>query len=171
MSTGQRLVVINLQPFNTEKIEQYLAQRLAASKAVPGHPAHNVNDTLAFIDRVYDLWDLASRPLLLKLIVDTILEGGIDVTDPTLQFGPSDLYELYTSIKLDLDWGKGPVRRGALTRDQRRQFAETVAVAMHEAGGLFNHHYCIGRRNRARSPLPACSHTYQSGIDTGRLPR
>ena len=38
-------------------------------------------------------------------------------------------------------------------------------------GGLFIHHYCIGRRNRARSLLPACSHTYQSGIDTGRLPR
>ena len=38
-------------------------------------------------------------------------------------------------------------------------------------GGLFIHHYCIGRRNRARSLLSACSHTYQSGSDTGRLPR
>jgi hypothetical protein len=38
-------------------------------------------------------------------------------------------------------------------------------------GGLFIHHYCIERRNRARSLLSACSRTYQSGSDTGRLPR
>ena len=39
------------------------------------------------------------------------------------------------------------------------------------SGGLFIHHYYIGRRNRAPSLLPACSRTYQSGSDTGRLPR
>ena len=60
-------------------------------------------------------------------------------------------------------------RKGLANRDVFSE--EKVAQLRGDPGGLFIHHYCIGRRNRARSLLPACSHTYQSGIDTGRLPR
>jgi hypothetical protein len=126
------LAVINLNPLDPAKIRKYITQRLeTASKS-----NLNADETLSFIERVYDLSDLAKRPLLLRLIVDTIFQGGIDVTDPTLKFGPSDLYEIYTSLKLDVDWGKGVVRRRGLTREQRREFAEAVAVAMYRSGTL-----------------------------------
>jgi len=125
--------IISLEPFTEEKIVAYLEQRLSNTSVI--RPA-SVGQVLSFIQRVYDLSDLASRPLLLRLIVDTIVEGGIDVTDSALQFGPSGLYELYTTIKLDLDWKKGSIRRAILSREERRQFAVSVAMLMQERGTL-----------------------------------
>lgn len=129
----EALAVVNIQPLDAEKIREYIRRKFGS---VEGGFHYSVEDTMAFIARTYDLSDLASRPLLLRMIVDTIMEGAVDVTDLTLQFGPSALYELYISIKLQLDWDKGDVRRGALDRNQRRDFAVAVAVAMYEAGKL-----------------------------------
>ena len=137
LPADDHLAVITLSPFDSEKIKKYITRRLDAYKVGDDSRPHNVDSILSFIKRVYDLSDLAKRPLLLRLIVDTVLRGGIDVTDRTLKLGPSDLYEVYTSLKLEEDWNKGAVRRQGLSREQRRHFAEIVAVAMYESGTLY----------------------------------
>lgn len=137
MPSDDTLSVVVLSPFGTDKISEFVAHRIATVHAESGNDSScNVDDVLAFIERVYDLSDLASRPLLLKMIVDTILRGGIDISDPTVEFGPSGIYEIYTTLKLELDWKKGRVRRGGLSQEKRREFAEAMAVAMHKKSTL-----------------------------------
>src|SRR5262249_37025911 len=49
-----------------------------------------------FLESIYDLSDLMSRPILLAMVVDTLLEGGIRMDDPHQITGPAALYTIYT---------------------------------------------------------------------------
>ncbi|HKT83400.1 MAG TPA: hypothetical protein VJQ84_06140, partial [Solirubrobacterales bacterium] len=86
--------------------------------------------------KTYDLADLASRPLLLALIIDSIVLRGLDLTNSGTQYGPSGLYEIYTRIKLDVDLSKGPTRRRGLSLEARRMLAEALAIKMYKANTL-----------------------------------
>jgi hypothetical protein len=136
LPSDETLTVINIKPLDNDKIRQYLRRRFQADGKSSKMINSSVEEALAFIERTYDLSDLASRPLLLEMIVDTIMEGGVDITDLSLKMGPSALYEVYITLKLEVDWDKGDIRRRALNQAQRRDFAEAVAVTMHQAGRL-----------------------------------
>jgi Restriction endonuclease/NACHT domain len=86
----------------------------------------------AFIDRTYDLGDLAKRPLLLTLIIDSAVVGELDLSNAGSQYGVSGLYEMYTATKLAVDLTKGKRRHAGLSSDLRRRLAERVALAMYE---------------------------------------
>ena len=84
--------VVRLEPLDRTRVEEFVrshADDLAGAATTP-------DAVMGFIDRTYDLTDLATRPLLLTLIVDSVLLGGLDVDDAAVQFGPSGLYEIYT---------------------------------------------------------------------------
>ena len=115
-------------------------------------------------------------------------EGGVLAARLVGNQEPRYPGRVHAGLRRGLRRAQGPARRGehGVGEDHRANVhrpssAEFLQVRLEkglgadrqrpQAGGLFIHHYCIGRRNRARSLLPACSHTYQSGIDTGRLPR
>lgn len=93
-------------------------------------------EVLEFIESVYDLPDLIQRPILLHMVISTILEGEIDITDKSVPIGPAELYEAYTGLKLQLDWDKAASRRSFLTPEQRRTFAVMCAWKMHLHGQL-----------------------------------
>ena len=129
---SRRLRVVRLLPLNRERIKAFVekhADALLTARTTP-------EAIMAFVDRTYDLSDLATRPLLLALIIDTVLADGVDIHDPGLQFGPSGLYEMYTHAKLDLDLAKGAVRQGGLTLEIRRALAEALAMEMYTAGTI-----------------------------------
>jgi hypothetical protein len=124
--------VIRLLPLDRDQIEAYLNTReddLARAGATP-------QGLLRFIDRTYDLTDLATRPLLLTLILESVLEGALKADDTSAQLGPAGLYEVYTRTKLDLDLAKGPTRRAGLSLNSRRSLAEALAMQMYQAGVL-----------------------------------
>jgi hypothetical protein len=79
--------------------------------------------------KVYDISDLMTRPLLLKLIIDVLLLAQIDIRDPNLSIGPSALYRLYIDAHLAIDWSKGTSRH-FLTKEERLAFAKGMALAM-----------------------------------------
>ncbi len=130
MLTDSAVAVLNIEPLDDDKIRQYIQQRVETLHG--DQEALSPRDILSFVMRTYDLKDLVTRPMLLKLIIDTVIRGGIDVADKTVIFGPSNLYEIYTTLSLDLDWDKGPVRRAVLTREQRLGLAHGMALSMHE---------------------------------------
>jgi len=83
-----------------------------------------------FLSSIYDLSELMTKPLLLSIIKDTILMLGDRYKEKnSLDFSPASLYEIYTTINLDFDWQKGEIRQ-FLTKEERRQFAEAIAIAM-----------------------------------------
>lgn len=124
--------VVRLQPLDREQVEAFIGrhrdQLAEVGATVPG--------LLAFIDRTYDLTDLATRPMLLRLIVETVVIGGLDLSDTSTHYGASGLYEVYTRAKLDLDLDKVRGREGALDTQVRRQLAESIALEMYRAKSL-----------------------------------
>jgi hypothetical protein len=124
--------VIQLMPLDGDRIEAFVRRRAAELEAAQTSP----EALMAFIRRIYDLTDLASRPLLLTLIIDSVVDGGLRVDDTDVEYGPSGLYEIYTHAKLDLDLAKGPTRRGGLSLQARRLLAEATALEMYRANTL-----------------------------------
>ena len=124
--------VVRLLPLDRRAIREYLRHRAAELELVGATP----ESVIAFIERTYDLMDLATRPLLLALIVDSVLEGGLNLADVGTKIGASGLYEIYTATKLSLDLGKVPGPRQGLGIDVRRLLAERLATEMHRADVL-----------------------------------
>ncbi len=115
-----------LRPFSTEDIEEYIQKQHQRLQSVD----LSVSDVRDFIERVYDLRDLASRPLLLKLIVDTVMSGGLSVGDPDANYGPAGIYDAYVTMKLEIDVLKGPTQQ-LLSPESRLLLSEAVALTMH----------------------------------------
>ena len=123
----RRLRVVQLLPLDRARIEKYIQGHSEDLRRVRTTP----QELQAFVDDTYDLTEIATRPLLLTLIVDSVLIGGLAVRDAGTSFGPSALYEAYTDAKLDLDFAKGDARRHGLSTDVRRELAQALAVAMY----------------------------------------
>lgn len=129
---ASRVEVVRLQALDREQVEAFIARRETQLAEVDATAA----DVVAFIDRTYDLTDLATRPMLLNLIVETVIGRGIDLSDASTNYGASGLYDVYTSTKLDLDVEKVRGRDGALDTQARRQLAESIALEMYRTGSL-----------------------------------
>lgn len=118
--------VIELEYFDERQIDQFLAKHDAEYRLRFGSGWEQVKE---FLLGIYDLSDLMSRPILLTMINDTVLDARMGVGSSVNALGPSSLYEIYTSMKLDMDWLKGESRR-LLKKKDRYLIAETIAVAM-----------------------------------------
>lgn len=117
-----------LDPLTSDQIDRYLKQAaddLASAGTSPGE----VRD---FLDSVYDLSDLISRPIILDMAVTSTIQGVIAPSRGTLQDGPSGLYESYAKVRLNRDSLAVQSRRGSLTHDTRMRFAEECALYMDE---------------------------------------
>ena len=102
-----------LQEFGKEQIRAYLEKTLPETW----------REAQGFIDRVYNLKDLASRPVLLDMIVKSLpaikqKQGDIQV---------ADLYSAYVQSWIDInDW------RHELTREGRELLVEEIAARLWE---------------------------------------
>jgi len=128
-------VTIELEAFDDSRINKFLANNEERFRACSAGKV-GWTDVRTFLDGVYDLSDLMKRPILLDMITETVIRGGIDIGNRNLKLGPTSLYEIYTDLQFDRDWKKGEVRQQFLSRDQRRSFAQAVALGMFEKGRL-----------------------------------
>lgn len=126
-----RVAEFELESLTPSEVGSYLQKRQEEFAAVGIRSPGDVQD---FIDSVYDFSDLVSRPILLRLITDTIIHGAIDVYSRDQSLGPSDLYEIYAGLRLQYDLDKGAVRTSGLTPAQRRKIAELCAQSMNRLG-------------------------------------
>lgn len=104
----------------------------------------NPDTLLELIREIYDLEDLARRPILLKLIVRTLplfkkdpsgayrVKMGRD-TLTFSQITPSLLYHVYTEAELAREYEKGEVR-WEVDRDDKRDFIAALAFQMFATG-------------------------------------
>lgn len=124
--------LIELQTLDEFQIDSFLKKFDELYKRVGGWDYKRVKK---FLMNIYDLKDLMQRPILLAMINDTMLSGRIDIDATNVTLGPSSLYEIYTNMQLEIDWHKGEARQ-LLTKAQRREFAESIALAMFDGKKL-----------------------------------
>jgi hypothetical protein len=131
--------VIRLELFNRKQIKEYIAYHRAHIVDASGGQLDDVS-LLQRIESIYDLEDLARRPILLKLIVETLPKfrksagGGYEVTIGTelitrKTITPSLLYHVYTERELTREYEKGQ-SRWRIDRDGRRRVVAKLAYEL-----------------------------------------
>jgi uncharacterized protein YjbI with pentapeptide repeats len=122
-------VQISLMPFSdgniTQYVEQYVGHNAAAGAAK--HVRTRIRET-------YDLEDLAKRPVLLSLIVQTLPMIPID-----REASPSVIYSSYTEKWMIHDYSKGEVRT-LIPKEQKRRFMQELAWEMYREGVVELHY-------------------------------
>jgi NACHT domain len=125
--------LIALNELSDSQIDNYLEK---SNELFKTQCDSNWQEIKSFLQDIYDLSDLMSKPLLLSMIKDTILSKGKTFKqNSSVELGPAALYEVYTNLNLDYDWDKGETRH-FLTTVQRREFAEIIAIGMFESNTL-----------------------------------
>jgi hypothetical protein len=127
----QSATVYRLRPLTKTQIKDFVSARQADLRKAGSSPAAVVR----FIERTYDLTDLATRPMLLAFIVESVIIGALD-PNRSEELGAAGLYDNYTQTKLELDVAKGPTRARGLSVELRRRMAEDLAVILYSDGVL-----------------------------------
>ena len=125
-------ITYKLNPLSSEQIDLFL-QLAAPDLADAGTTPQEVR---RFLDGVYDLSDLISRPIILDMAVRSTVDGLIKPSQKTLEDGPAGLYELYAQVRLERDWVNVESRQQLLTHEIRMRFAEECALYMEERDAL-----------------------------------
>lgn len=126
------LLTVTLSSLSKEQIQEHFLSRKSELENACGVSLVEIE---SFVSETYDLSDLVRRPILLKMITDTLTSGRVDVKNLGSQFGPAELYEIYIAVQFDIDWEKGDVRK-LFSPSQRRDYAEKIAVLMFDSGQL-----------------------------------
>lgn len=126
--------IYRLSPLTKDKIIGYIDR---FSEALFRKYKRSTIEIYEMLSRIYDLSDLMSRPILLDIIVDVLLNANIKIDDAFLVSGPIGLYKLYIEDHLDRDWEV----RQFLKREERHRFAQAAALAMLENGGSLEASY------------------------------
>ena len=144
-SALSRTSYANLELFSPTQIHAYLRKHERAIKR-DSEGSVDIKLMLRRIRDIYDLPDLARRPIILKLIVSTLplfretpdgayevemAEGAKRVPDIT----PSVLYDVYTENELEREQSKGTVRRLIAVDDKKRVIA-AVGFEMFRLGAV-----------------------------------
>ncbi|RYE58661.1 MAG: NACHT domain-containing protein [Sphingobacteriales bacterium] len=124
--------IIEIETLSKKSIDNYLEIYDREFKRTLGHNWITVKKHLL---QIYDISDLMTRPMLLKMIVKTLVSGSLALKGKNSNIGPSALYDTYTSLYLDIDYNKGKSRQ-LFTVDQRRMLAMSVALLMYKQRSL-----------------------------------
>ena len=123
---SSEFIEVGIEPLSPESVIKYVSD-LELMWSDRGLTSSQV---LGFLDRTYDLSDLTTRPLLLAMLVEMMLDGLLDPTDRHKSFGPAKIYEIYTSAKLGVDADKRLGDSETLDWLARRSFATECAWLM-----------------------------------------
>lgn len=121
-------VTYYIDPLTPDDIIAYFEPHSSMLKRQFGMTPAQVYEILSGI---YDLTDLLTRPLLLKMFVTLLEKEKFDLRTGSSELGPAAIYTLYVNLHLDREWNL----RKFLRSDERRAFARTLAIAILEAGG------------------------------------
>jgi hypothetical protein len=121
-----------LDPLSHDQIDRFL-ELAAADLETVGTSAQEVR---GFLDSVYDISDLISRPIILDMAVVSTVDGHITPSQQSMSDGPAGLYEAYAQVQLERDWKNVENRRNLLPYEVRMRFAEECALLMHQRDAL-----------------------------------
>jgi len=119
--------VIYIEPLNQTQIEHFLDKRLKSKGKLKEHLNH--------IKNIYNLRDLAKRPILLEMIIRTIpflqkeMSQNIEIT-------ATELYKTFTEI-----WIQRDRNRYSDNPERKKKFMEKLAMDMLLEGGKESIHY------------------------------
>ena len=105
----------DIQPFSEDQIKQFIAACAGDSKAI-----------WEKISRTYNLLDLASRPVLLEMIVKSLpqlISSGKGVVNA------ARLYDIYTGAWVDREARKGEFRK-LIKKEQKLRFMEELSMQL-----------------------------------------
>jgi uncharacterized protein YjbI with pentapeptide repeats len=122
---------VQLCGFSERDIDRYV---LNFKKRMGDETESSVSDLRERIRRTYDLEDLARRPVLLNMIVQTVPSLPSDK-----EASPSVIYEAYTNSWMNHDYAKGQVRM-LVPASEKRKFMQTLAWQMY-SDGVVQMHY------------------------------
>jgi hypothetical protein len=123
---------LRIQQLDRKQIEECLQKRAAEIRRAVDM---SVGEFQAFLYGIYDLEDLMRRPLLLKMIVETVLAAEVDIRSAEAKLGPSTLYDLYTQMCAIRDVKKASVQQ-YLTEVERLSACRSIALAMFDKGRI-----------------------------------
>jgi hypothetical protein len=124
--------MVIIKDLGQESIMQYLEHH---SKELARATGKNVTEIQQSLYKIYDLEDLMKRPLLLNMIVETILAGGVDLTKPDIGIGPALLYDMYTQAAAARDIKKAPQNQ-FLLETERLAACRQIALEMWHKGSI-----------------------------------
>ena len=125
------IVYKRISPFTSEDIDRYLQIRAPEICSVQYPTWEAIRDKIRC---TYDLGDLARRPILLNLIVETLPKLP-DNVEPS----PAVIYGNYTAAWLNHEYSKGEVR-WLLKKEHKLRFTCSLAFHMY-ASDLLRLHY------------------------------
>lgn len=126
LGTRPEFEILRVNPLSNDQIDKIL-------QSYGDHFVQNEfctwKEIKALIDEVYDLRDLASRPILLDLIIRTLPQ--IRRTETSIDI--AKIYQLYTNYWCEVEWEKGDVRH-LLTSAERHEVMRFLASKMYWSG-------------------------------------
>jgi uncharacterized protein YjbI with pentapeptide repeats len=122
--------MIDVAALSAISIDEYLSNHDIQFKKALSFTWQQVK---SYLEGIYDISDLMTRPMLLQMIVKTLLSGTLDLRQHKPSIGPAGLYELYTSTYFDIDYDKAESRK-LFSTDQRRALATSNALLMFRSG-------------------------------------
>jgi uncharacterized protein YjbI with pentapeptide repeats len=93
------------------------------------------NAFINILDKIHDLWDLAKRPVLLNVIIETI--PRIRVTNTNQKINATSLYDTYTRFWLDREDSKG---KTLIRASEKVNFTRQLARKMFNSNTLTINH-------------------------------
>ena len=118
--------IVSVQKLTDNDIGNYLEGFARDINMKMGLTPDQIKDELY---KIYDLRDLMSRPLLLRMVVVTILEVGIKFLKTEGGRGPASIYDFYTQMCAHRDYEKWPGNQ-ILTEKQRIIVCREIALTM-----------------------------------------
>lgn len=115
-----------LAPLNKSQMRGFLRRRFTARSV--DDPAESAEVVIRAVESTYNLEDLATRPILLEMIAETIGECSIDPVR-----NPAELYSMYINTWLQIDADKGAFRR-LISPEDRLDFSMALAWTFLDSG-------------------------------------
>jgi uncharacterized protein YjbI with pentapeptide repeats len=117
--------ILMIQPFFPKQVNNILQKQSDRLRELGCNDWHILREA---IHKTYNLEDLAKRPVLLDIIVQTVprLLNNEEIKEINI----SKLYKIYTEFWLERDWGKGEMRR-LIKSEDRLLFMQELALELH----------------------------------------
>jgi Restriction endonuclease/NACHT domain/Pentapeptide repeats (8 copies) len=122
--------VVQVAPLSDSSILEYISKYSIELRDVTGSSPEEIRD---FLFKIYDIRDLMKRPLLLRMIIVTMIEGHINPKDDVDHVGPSMLYDFYTQVCAERDVG---IRADGLSARDRLRACRAIAMRMFAKGSI-----------------------------------
>jgi hypothetical protein len=124
LDSDYKVSIVTVEPLSDAQVTSFLGKRIRLSETDEKAAAKKTTAVVSMINRVYNLNELARRPILLEMISKTIGKPGSKRVKTA-----TDLYTLYTDAWLDIEAEKGEFRT-LLSREDRLIFTLKVAWSL-----------------------------------------